>query len=68
MNVIESLDQWKAFSAKLSSERYRLWQTQFDTRSPEGFHAWFSASRQADIEVVTHNDDVHDAIVKYRPK
>ncbi len=67
MKAIESIEQWHALAAKLAANGYTLWQLQYDTRSPEGFHAWFSKTgTNQNYEIVTHSDAVHDAIVRYK--
>lgn len=66
MKGIESLEQWTALSAELSTHGYQRWQIQYGTDYPEGFHTWFWASDRPVLEIVTHSDAVHDAIVKYR--
>lgn len=67
MRAIETIEQWVTLSAKLAANGYQLWQMQYDTRSPEGFHAWFSnPGKKENYEIVTHIDAVHDAIVRYK--
>ena len=62
---IESLDDWREYSDILHRMGYTVFQLQFDTKSPEGFRAPFILSGCPDVEIVTHSEVVHDAIVKY---
>ncbi len=66
VKAIESIEQWYKLSVKLIENGYQIWQMQYDTRAPEGFHAWFYLTGKPEFEIVTHNDAVHDAIIKYR--
>lgn len=66
MKAIESLETWRELVVQLAENGYRIWQMQYDTRSPEGFHAWFYSTGKPEIELVTHSDAVYDAIVKYK--
>lgn len=66
MKIIESLDKWGELFIKLASNGYQIWQMQYDTHAPGGFHVWFWASGKTEIEIVTYSDDVYNAIVKYR--
>ena len=65
MTVVETLDYWHKLSDMLGARGYRLWQWQYDTKHPEGFHAWFCQSGRPDVEVVTYSDDVCRAIIQY---
>jgi len=66
MKSIGTLEQWGALSGRLSAAGYRIWQTQGDAQSPEGFRVWFMKPGKPDFEVATHNSEVHDAIIKYK--
>lgn len=68
MPKIESLDDWKEYAEILQRMGYSVFQLQFDTKSKEGFRAVFILSGCPDVEIVTHNEAVHDAIVKYGNK
>lgn len=67
MIVIESAEEWSAFSAVLAEDGYSLWQWQYDFNHPLGFHAWFWSSGKKLLEVVTHSDRVQDAIISFQP-
>jgi len=67
MIVIESEDEWLAFSAILTEDGYSLSQWQYDFDHPLGFHAWFWSSGKRLLEVVTHSGRVQAAILNYRP-
>lgn len=64
---VESLEKWYEVSAKLSEKRYSLYTMQFDVNHPEGFHAWFLLHSTPGVEIVTHDQAVHDAILRYHP-
>ena len=66
MKAVGSLAQWEELFVNLTTNKYRIWQTQYDTKSPEGFHTWFYSTGKPELEVVTHNEAVHDAIVNYK--
>jgi hypothetical protein len=38
---------------------------QYSNDAQEGFHVWFKKSGKLDVEVVTFNKEVQDAIIKY---
>lgn len=63
--TVRSMDEWLTLKAALSEKGYALFQTQYSAKLVEGYHAWFitPASR---VEVITHNIEVQQAIVKYR--
>ncbi|PKM72834.1 MAG: hypothetical protein CVU91_07345 [Firmicutes bacterium HGW-Firmicutes-16] len=62
---IESLDDWREYADILHRMGYDIFQLQFDIKSPEGFHARFILAGCPDVEFVTRNEAVHDAILKY---
>jgi hypothetical protein len=62
---IETLEKCNKFLAGCRQRGWKVWQMQYKYYSPEGFHAWFILPREPDIEVVTHNKAVQDAIVEY---
>lgn len=68
MKLIETLGQWRAMADDLMEDGYTLYQMQYGTDLPQGFHATFWRSGWPDIEVVTHSAAVHDAIVKFRTR
>jgi hypothetical protein len=65
MMKLDSMAQWDELSGLLISGCYKVWQMQYDTKAPEGFHVWFWAPGRPTFELVTHNDQVYEAIVKY---
>lgn len=63
--TIESMDKCNRFLAKFRANGWSLWQTQYIWSEPEGYHAWFMKAGEDDIELVTHNEAVQDAIVAF---
>lgn len=45
---------------------YARWITQFGLDRPEGFHAFFWSSGKDDVEIITYDRLVHDAIMVYK--
>jgi hypothetical protein len=62
---VETMEKCNRFLDKLRANDWSLWQTQYKWDSAEGCHAWFWHTGQKDIELVTHNEDVQNAIVKF---
>lgn len=62
---INTIERWKIANDYLSQNNYTLWQMQYDTKSPEGFHARFYVTGKPDIEIITFNEEVYKAILKY---
>lgn len=60
---IETVEQWREFSTSLAG--YRMWQSEFDSESMDGFHAWFGKRGSKDIEVITFEADVQAAIKEF---
>jgi hypothetical protein len=65
VKYIDTLEKWNILSAVMRERNYRLWQMQYGYDTQEGFHAWFNKSGKSDVEVVTFNKKVQDAIIKY---
>lgn len=67
MVKVESMEKWNEVAPKLWEWNFHPWQFQFDVNQAEGFHALFSAfgSGLQDVEIVTHSQDVREAIFKY---
>ena len=63
---IDTVEQWVQLSAKLSEQGYKLWQWHYRYDDPDGFHARFWAQGKHDVEVVTFEKDVQDAVLNYR--
>ena len=66
--TINTLADWQSLAVELTVHGYRIWQMQYYTDHPEGFHAWFCASGRPDVEVVTRDDAVYREIVKFRAR
>jgi len=66
MTIIPSLAAWLPISTELSTRGYQRYIIQYRPESPEGFHAWFWAEGRPDVEVVTHDEGVCKAIMKYK--
>ena len=64
---IESLEKWSEYAVWLSTKGYSLYMMQFGVDLPEGFHAWFLLNETPGVEIITHSQAVHDAILKYQP-
>ena len=62
---IDTLEKWNTLSSAMHERSYHLWQMQYGYDTQEGFHAWFNKSGRPDVEVVTFNKKVQDAIIKY---
>lgn len=62
---VESIDKCNRFLSKFRASGWNLWQMQFRWNDLEGFHAWFMKAGEEDIELVTRNEEVQKAIVKY---
>lgn len=62
---IETTEKCSEFLAKLRERGYYLWQMQYRWDADEGFHAWFYKPGHEDIEVVTHKEQVQEAILDY---
>lgn len=61
--TVVSLSEWLILSAKLRRRGYTLWQSQ---HIPGDFYAWFWLDGKEQIEVVTHSEEVKDAIMRYK--
>ena len=68
MKTIETLEEWNKLATRLSDNGWSIWQSQYYPEHPEGFHMKFSKSGKPDYEVVTHNAQVQDAMVKFKRK
>jgi hypothetical protein len=68
MKLIESIEQWERLYDRLKENGWKLWKMQYDTDSPEGFHAWFWKTGKRDYEIVTYLKAVRDEIIKYNRK
>jgi hypothetical protein len=68
LKKIESIEQWNTLSERLKNNGWFLWQTQYGIDYPEGFHAWFAKAGKKDYEIVTYNNEVYKAIIKYKQK
>ncbi len=62
---IETIDRCNKFLDGCRKRGYKFWRMQYRWSAPEGFHAWFMLAGEPDIEVVTHNKQVQDALVAY---
>lgn len=66
--IIETMEKCNKFLEECRLRGYRVWQMQYRWNEPEGFHAWFhQAGNPDDIEIVTHNEQIQKAIVKFEP-
>lgn len=62
---VDDMGRWEKAKAYLAENNYKLWQFQYDVRDPHGFHAWFIAHELPDIEIITFNASVEEAIVSF---
>ncbi|MPN21547.1 hypothetical protein SDC9_168927 [bioreactor metagenome] len=62
---IENIEKWNEVSVKLSARGYSLYQMQYAIDLPEGFHATFFSKESPLVEIVTYNNAVYDAILRY---
>ncbi|HWR19071.1 MAG TPA: hypothetical protein VN608_05565 [Clostridia bacterium] len=62
---VDTMERWRDAEAYFSTNGYTLYQMQYGTDDPHGFHAWFISRWLPDIEIVTFNGDVKAAIVSY---
>lgn len=61
---IETIEKWQSLKAELIQKGYKLWQMQYGSDSPEGFHAWFiKDDKNKQVEVVTHCKEIQKDIV-----
>ena len=65
MKVISTIEQWQILKAAMKEKGYTLWQMQYSAEDKQGFHAWFYKTGKKDVEVVTHNADVQECIIRY---
>jgi hypothetical protein len=63
IKYVEDMDKWLILKAALIEHGYKLWQTQYDADSPEGYHARFSIGDK-DVEVITHIREIEIDISK----
>ncbi len=68
MKEINSMEQWNKLAARLAENGWTLYQWQYNTNDPEGFHARFWKADKPCYEVMTRDEDVYEAIIKFRPK
>jgi hypothetical protein len=62
---IEAIEKCNKFLEECRQRGWKVWQMQYRWNRPEGFHAWFHKADEPDIEVITHNEAVQDAIVNF---
>jgi len=66
--TVNNMDKCNSFLAKFRANGWKCWQMQYRWNDENGFHAWFHKAGEQDIEVVTFNEDVQRAIVKFEPQ
>ena len=66
MFLIETMEKCNRFLDKFRVNGWEVWRMQYYWDLPEGLHAWFRKTGETDIEVVTHNENVHKAILKFK--
>jgi len=64
--TVETLADWYDVLRLLTDAGYTLWQMQYGIDAPEGFQARFIAPGQLTLEVITHAQDVHDAVLAFK--
>lgn len=65
MKRIDTMEQWEILAAAMREKGYKLWQMQYSWDNKEGFHARFWKPEKSDVEVVTFDKAVQDAIVRF---
>jgi hypothetical protein len=65
MKVVNTIDQWAVLASVLKEKQYRFSAMQYRFDHPEGFHTWFMAKGGKEVEVMTHDKAVQDAIIKF---
>lgn len=65
MKRIDTLDEWAELYKLLKRHGYVLWQMQYRISDPEGFHARFSSQGRSEVEIVTFDEKVYKAIIRY---
>ena len=65
MKNIDTLDEWADLSKLLKRHGYVLWQMQYRISDPEGFQARFSSKGKSEVEIVTYEEKVYKAIIRY---
>jgi hypothetical protein len=63
--TINDMEKCNRFLDKLRANGWKLWQTQYQWDKPEGYHSWFWKTGEKDIELVTYNEEVQNAIVTF---
>lgn len=63
---IDNLEQWTRISTRMKAAGYARWITQFGLDREEGFHAFFWSSGKDDVEIITFDRLVRDAIMEYK--
>jgi len=63
--TVNTMDKCNRFLSKFRAHGWTVWQMQHRWSGKEGFHAWFHKAGEQDIEVVTFNEDVQKAIVRF---
>jgi len=62
--VVKSIEQWNNFADRLTKAGYKLYITQYRVDDPEGLHCIFWAPGKPDVEFITHNDVIAEAMLK----
>jgi len=62
---IDTLERWADAVEYFRNNEYSLFQFGHDVDTPEGFHAIYWQPEGPDIEVITYNQDVCDAIFEF---
>jgi len=60
---IETMFKWIILKQAIIDKGYTLWQTQYDTDAPEGYHVGFIKDDKR-LEIVTHNKEIAEDIIK----
>lgn len=58
---IETFSKWLVLKQAIRDKGYTLWQTQYDTDNPEGYHVGFIKGDKR-VEVITHNKEIAEDI------
>lgn len=62
---IETIEDWNDLQKMLLEFDYRIWQMPYYVNGASEFHALFKSRNDYSVDVITHNQEVTDAILAY---
>ena len=63
--TVEEMETWLALKQRIIDKGYTFWQTQYNWDQPEGYIVGFMKDDKR-LEVVTHNREIAEDIIKSR--